>query len=81
MGDSLAFSQRSSLNAAEHSTAHKRASRTNWVKSYAAILVLISAVLAPVSIKAQPQKELKIQISLGHSAARRTPFLVIQLTA
>jgi hypothetical protein len=41
-----------------------------------AVVVLISTVLAPISINAQPQKELKIQISLGQSAAKRTRFFV-----
>ena len=75
MGDSLAFFSRLSLNAAQHLTASKPASRATRVTSYA-VAVLISAVLAPISIKAQPYKELKIQISLGHGAATRTPFFV-----
>ncbi len=80
MGEPLASFQCTSLNAAEHSTVHKRISRT---KSYAvAVVVVISAVvLAPFSINAQPQKELKIQISIGHRAVRRTPFFVRLVTS
>ena len=75
MGDPLALFSRLSLNSAQHLKALKPAGRTSGVRTYA-VAILISAVLAPISIKAQPHKELKIQISLGNSAASRTPFFV-----
>ena len=74
MGESMACFERSTLDAAQHSTTHAPASRRN---SYAvAVGVLIFAVLAPFSIKAQPQKELKIKISIGHGAVKQTRFYV-----
>jgi hypothetical protein len=77
MGDTLAFFQRSPLDAVEQSTAHKPSSRIRGVACGAVtVVILICVVLAPVHVKAQPQKELKIQISLGHSATKPTPFLV-----
>ncbi len=73
MGDWLAFLQGFTLNAAERSTARNPAIRRNCA---VAIVALISAILAPASIRAQPQKELKIQVSIGHKAVKPTRFYV-----
>jgi hypothetical protein len=75
LGDSLAFFKTISLIVAANSRARKLATRLHAAGFHpVAFIILICAALAPIIIQAQPQKELKIQISLGHSAAKRAPF-------
>jgi hypothetical protein len=71
----LAFSQVNSLHSAEHPGYFLAANR--WIPARfgaVTVVLLILTALAPATLRAQAQQELKIQISLGHAAAKHEPF-------